>query len=178
MSAHDDTLRRVAEIEPSFDYRIGPPAEPGWQNLGAAIADDVTLEQWFERHRAMWPGNRRDVGGSYLAWALSRLVTRNLIISVCTMRRGWTLKPDQLWVKVADASDIDHDDEHDHIITGLAVGARLISLPNDVASTDPTAIVVADDEALIERAADEITGALTPIFAAIRTGAPYGQTGM
>lgn len=142
--------------------------------LSDAVADREILGRWFARHRAMWPGDRRDVGGSYLAWALSRLITRGVVFGLCTARCSWTLDPHDVAVFEAhEPRGVEGD-----TLVGVAFAGQLIVPAAGPSSAPGDAIVVLDDAGVVERSAAELVVALDPVFRAVRSVANFGMTGM
>lgn len=170
-----DTFDRLARIDADDAVRPGRPHGTSWSVLADAVRDEALLDRWFEEHRQLWPGARRDVGGSYLTWAISRPVARPVAAALCTLRRAWTLPLDAISIHHLGATE----DPEAGRFGSFAFDGDLLVTAEDPAATDPHVTVVPGDLGdLVERAAREIHGALAPVFAAVRRRAPFGLAGM
>jgi hypothetical protein len=162
------TLARYGAADPYCTPVAGLPTEPRWTSLGALLDDTGLLRSWFDGLAGESHG-APDVAASYLAGWLGGTLLDPLGWAVGTERRAWPLEPASLWIH-----------RHgDGWFDGFAVGARQVRmLPDDPDAGHPDAVVVADVDALRAGVAGEAVAVLGPLFAAVRSFAPYGVRGM
>jgi hypothetical protein len=159
------TLARLDAAEEYLTVMAGPPAATDWVAVGALLPDVVG--EWFEQLRAS--GHPPDVAGSFLAGWLAEIVVHPAATSLQRERRTWPLDPDRLWL-------------HRHAdgwFDGIAIDAApLRVIVGDHAAGGDGVEVVADVAALRGLLAVDTVAVLSPLFAAVRAMAPFGQRGM
>ncbi len=161
------TLARLDAAEEHCAVLAGPPPADDWVAVGAISTDPSLLGTWFEQLGN--GGHPPDVAGSFLAGWIAEILVHGVATSLQTERRTWPLDPDRLWIHRHDQGWFD----------GIAVDARpLRVLPGDPAAGDVGVEVLADVDGLRRLLATETVAVLGPMFATIRTLAPFGQRGM
>jgi hypothetical protein len=162
------TLARYGAADPYCTPVAGAPTGPRWTRLAAVLDDADLLRSWFDGLAGESHG-APDVAASYLASWLGGTLLDPLGWAVGAERRAWPLDPAALWI---------HRHE-DGWFDGFAVAARQVRvLPADPDAGHPDAVVVADATELRERVASDAVAVLGPLFATVRSFAPYGVRGM
>ena len=162
------TLARLDAADPYCDPTAGTPVGERWTRIQDLLDDQSVLRRWFEGLSGESNGVP-DVAASYLASWLGGIVLDPIGWALGVERRAWPLDPASLWI---------HRHE-DGWFDGFAVAAQQVRmLPDDPAAGHPDAVVVADVDALRAGVAGDAVAVLGPLFASVRSFAPFGVRGM
>jgi hypothetical protein len=162
------TLAGLAAADPYCNPVAGAPTGERWTCVQELLDDPAVLRSWFDELGAESHG-APDVAASYLASWIGGIVLDPLGWALGVERRAWPIDPRALWIHRHDGGWFD----------GFAVAAPTLRvLPDDVAVGQPDVTTVPDLSALRALVAGEAVAVLVPLFALVRTFAPFGIRGM
>ena len=148
---------------------MATPQGDGWHRLDEVVADERPVASWLAGLRERVTQGRGDVAGSYLAGWLGSLLVGAVATQLVGERRAWRIAPRSLAVRRHEGGWFD----------AIAVAPQpLLVLPGDPLAAHSDVEVVADEAALRDRVADDLVALLTPVFAHVRSHAPFGLGGM
>lgn len=141
-------------------------APDGWIAAGTLVTPGPALEELLTRATRSGATGRADIGGTLLvesyAWALAVRAVGTLLFGC----RIPAMAPREVWLEFA-AADV--------TITGVAFTGGAFGVAGDAAAGDPSLLVVADEDALLGRLHEEMTGHLTPLVEAIAAATRRSQ---
>lgn len=170
-STLSETLARLDAGHDYCRFVAGRPAGADaeeWTSVRRLLDDATVLEGWFAEGLGVYR-DQADVAGSFLAGWLADVLLQGVAWSLAEDRRTWALDPDVMWVHRDPGGWFD----------GLAVAASTMRVLADDprAGADDVEIRGDADELRHELACDAVA-VLTPLFAAVRSLAPFGLRGM
>lgn len=143
--------------------RLGAPA--GWLAATDLTASGAALEDLLARATRATGTTRADIGGTLLAegyaWALAYRAVGTLLFG----RRIPALAPHEVRLEFAAG---------DATVTGVALAGGAYGVAGDARAGEPSLVLLADEEALLERLHEELRAHLGPFLEAIAaaTGRP------
>jgi hypothetical protein len=158
--------RRLAEFDAHLGFGVGSPEVDGWFGF-----DELVRSGLVDRLAAQLVARegRRDVAGSYLGSHLASPVVRTTVASILLERRCPDPSPANVVVH------LDEDGCFDRVSFRRPT---MVVLAGDVASADPSAVVVSDPAALVTWWAGRVVATLGPLFDGVRRRLPYGRRGL
>lgn len=164
----EGTFVRLGPENPYRRLHVGDPGA-GWLPWEEILSRDALLDDWYATILYNSATGRRDVAGSFLAFALTGTVVDVATSALLGERRAFSLAPADLALHRDGAGWCD----------GLAVRSPLVKvLPGDPAAAHPDASAALDRAALWSETARALAALLEPAFAAVRARAPFGVSGM